>query len=197
MRSVFLSLISLFGASIGCALSAQTTINQAGRVPAGTAFRVTTIDPIDVHSAQPGAKLRGSLADPVKSNAGDILIPRGAPVQLRVVNVTRAGRIRGRDRIDLAVDSITFNGQSRQVVSTIAESRAGRKGSRTLHRTGIGAAAGAVIGGVAGGGTGALVGSLVGGGGGTAVAAATGGKHLTIPPETMFTFQLQSPLRVK
>jgi lactate permease len=43
----------------------------------------------------------------------------------------------------------------------------------------------------------AAIGSLVGGGGGAAVAAATGGKHVSIPPESVLTFQLQSPLRVR
>jgi hypothetical protein len=66
-----------------------------------------------------------------------------------------------------------------------------------LKGTGIGAAGGGVIGAIAGGGTGALVGALVGGGGGAAVSAATGKKHLSIPPESVLTFQLQAPLRVK
>ena len=105
--------------------------------------------------------------------------------------------MKGGDRIDLKVDSITFNGKSYPVISTIAGSKGGRQGRRTLRGTGIGAASGAVIGGIAGGGTGAAVGSILGGGGGTAVAAATGGKHLRLPPETMLTFQLQSPLRVR
>ena len=125
------------------------------------------------------------------------MIPRGAPVEMGVVGVQRAGRIEGRDRIDLKVDSITFDGRRFPVTSTVAESRGDRQGRRTLKGTGIGAAAGAVIGGIAGGGTGLAVGSLVGGGGGTAVAAATGGKHLTIPPESVLTFQLQAPLRLR
>jgi hypothetical protein len=111
--------------------------------------------------------------------------------------VTKSSRISGRDRIDLKMDSITFNGKSYPVVTTIAESKGGGKGSRTLRRTGAGAGAGALIGGIAGGGTGAAVGALVGGAGGTAVAAATGGSHLTIPPETVLSFQLNSHLRIK
>jgi hypothetical protein len=160
-------------------------------------MRVSTIDPIDVNSARPGARFKGSLADPVKSRDATILIPRGAAVQLSAVNVRRSGRVRGRDRIDLKVDSITFNGKTYPVVSTIAESKGSRRGSRTLRGTGIGAGAGALIGGIASGGVGLAVGALVGGGGGTAVAAATGGKHLRIPPETVLSFQFQSPLRVK
>ena len=159
-------------------------------------MRVRTIDPIEVNSARPGTRFKGNLADSVKSRDGTVLIPGGAAVQLSAVNVARSGKIRGRDRIDLKVDSITLNGKTYPVVSTINESRGGRRGSRTLRNTGIGAGAGALICGIAGGGTGAAVGALVGGGGGTAVAAASGG-HLSIPSETVLSFQFQTPLRVK
>jgi hypothetical protein len=166
-------------------------------VPAGTVLHVRTVDPIDVKAARPGSKFKGTVADPVQASSG-ALIPRGAPVLLQVVNVHRAGPMKGRDRIDLKIDSITLHGKTFPVASAILESRSGRKGNRTLRGTGIGAAAGAVIGGIAGGGTGLAVGSLVGGGTGTAVAAASGrGKHLMIPPETVLTFQLQSPLKLR
>lgn len=191
MRNTLLSSTMLLS-SLVC-VQAQ----QAVTVPAGVAIRVRTIDPIDVNSAQPGARFRGSLADPMTNLNGAVLIPRGAPVQLSVVSVRRAGRIKGRDQIDLKVDSISFNGRTHPVTSTIAESRGKSQGNRTLRGTGIGAGAGALIGGLAGGGTGLAVGALVGGGGGTAVAAATDRPHLSIPPESVLSFQLQSPLRVK
>jgi hypothetical protein len=116
---------------------------------------------------------------------------------LSAANIQKSGRVEGRDRIDLTVDSITFDGRVYPVSSSIAGSKGVKKGHRALRNTGIGAAAGGVIGAIAGGGTGAAVGALVGGGGGAAVSAATGGKHLSIPPETVLTFQLQAPLRVK
>ena len=173
------------------------TIAQAQTIPAGAPIHVRTIDSIDVKSTQPGARFRGSLADPIVGPNGAIMIPRGVPVQLSVVNVQRAGRVSGRDRIALKVDSITFNGRTYPVVSSVSESSGHGKGKRTHTRTGIGAGAGGLIGGLAGGGAGFAVGALAGGGAGTAVAAATGGKHLTIPSESVLAFQLQSPLRLK
>ena len=197
MKRVILSVALFFGASFASAISAQTTSHSTMTVPAGTAINVRTIDSIDVNTAGPGATFRGSLADPVMTSGGRVLIPRGAPVQLSTVSVQRAGRIKGRDRIVLKVNSITFNGRNFPVASTVAEQRGRREGRRTLKGAGIGAAAGGVIGAIAGGGTGLAVGSLVGGGGGTAVAAATADRHLTIPPETMLSFKLQAPLRVR
>jgi hypothetical protein len=163
-------------------------------IPAGTAVRVRTIEAIGVKSAALGTRYHGSLADPLVSHSGAILIPRGAPVTLSVVSVKKAGILSGRDRIGLKLDSITFNGKTYHLVTTVAESKGKGKGKRTLTGTGIGAGAGGLIGGLAGGGTGFAVGALVGGGGGTAVAAATGDKHLIIPPESVLTFQLHSPL---
>ena len=170
---------------------------QAVTVPSGAAVRVRTIDPIDINSAQPGMKFRGSLADPVMNINGSVLIPRGAPVQLSVVSVQKEGRLKGRDRIAVKVDSISLNGRSLPVVSSVAESRGNRQGRNTLRDAGIGAGAGGLIGGLVGGGTGLAVGALVGGGGGTAVSAATQKSRLTIPAESVLSFQLQSPLRVK
>jgi hypothetical protein len=194
MKNALVRSAVLLGISIFSGNAAQ---GQRVTVPAGHALRVRTVDPIDVNSAQPGSKFRGTLADPVTNKNGAILIPRGSPVQMSVVNVRRSGTFKGRDRIDLKVDSITFNGMTYPVVSTVAESRGHSRGRRTLSGTGIGAGAGAPIGGLAGGGAGLAAGALVGGGGGTAVAAATGKKHLTIPPESVFSFQLQSPLMLK
>jgi hypothetical protein len=189
MKHVTLSVALFFGTSFVGAISAQT-------IPAGTPINVRTIDSISVKTASPGARFRGTLADPVMIT-GRVVIPRGAPVQLSTVSVQRAGRIEGRDRITLRVASITFNGRNLPVTSTVTEQRGGRQGRRTLRSAGIGAAAGGVVGAIAGGGTGLAVGSLVGGGGGTAVAAATADRNLTIPSETVLAFKLQSPLRVK
>lgn len=194
MRNACLSMMLLAFVAVCNVGNAQT---NPMTVPSGTAIRVRTIDPISVESARPGSTFRGTLAEPLKNNAGTVLLPRGAPVQLSAVTVTKSSRIKGRDKIDLKVDSISYRGTEYPIVTSIAESKGNGKGKRTLTGTGIGAGAGALIGGVAGGGAGAALGAAVGGGGGTAVAAATGGKHLTIPPESVLSFQLQSPLRVR
>jgi hypothetical protein len=194
MRNTALSSLLLLSVSLCHTSGAQA--QTAIVLPAGTAIHVRTIDSIDIDSARQGAKFKASLADPVMSHGGAVLIPRGAPVQLSAAGVNKSGRLKGRDRIDLKVDSITFNGRTRPVVSSVAESKGTRKGRRALRNSGIGAGAGAIVGGIVGGGAGAAIGALAGGGGGAAVSAATGGKHLTIPPETVLSFQLQAPLRV-
>ncbi|HTR64362.1 MAG TPA: hypothetical protein VMH85_01225, partial [Terriglobales bacterium] len=57
-----------------------------------------------------------------------------------------------------------------------------------LEKIGGGAAAGTLIGALAGGGKGAAIGGLAGAGAGTGVAAATGKEEAVIPAETALTF---------
>jgi hypothetical protein len=192
MRNIILPAVLISVAAI----PSLTGAHPAMLIPAGTAIRVRTVDPIDIKSAHPGSEYRGNLADPVAGPNG-IQIPRGAAVRLCIVSVKRSTRISGRDKIELKVNSITFNGRDYPVMTTLMESKGIGKGGRTLKGTGIGAGAGALVGALAGGGTGAAVGALVGGGGGTAVAAATGEKHLTIPPETVLSFVLRSSLKLE
>ena len=183
------------------ALLALTALGNAAQVhtltiPAGSTVRVRTAESIDVKSVDPGYRFAGNLTDPLKSSAGTVVIPAGAPVQLSVVSVKSSSRVQGRDRLAVKVDTVAYRGRTYSLVTNVSESAGKSKGKRTLTRTGIGAGAGALIGGIAGGGTGLAVGALVGGGAGTAVAAATGGKHLAIPAESILSFQLQSPVTV-
>jgi hypothetical protein len=184
------------------ALLAFTALGNAAQVhpltiPAGATVRVRTAETIDVKNVDPGYRFAGNLTDPLKSAAGTIVIPAGSPVQLSVVSVKSSSRVKGRDRLSVKVDSVSYRGRTYSLVTNVSGAAGKSKGKRTLTRTGIGAGAGALIGGLAGGGTGLAVGALVGGGAGTAVAAATGGKHLAIPAESILSFQLQSAVTVR
>ena len=71
------------------------------------------------------------------------------------------------------------------------------KGKRTGAMVGGGAADGALIGGLAGGGKGALFGGAVGAGAGTAGAALTGNNRgIDYPAETVLLFRLSSSLNL-
>jgi hypothetical protein len=70
------------------------------------------------------------------------------------------------------------------------------KGKRSTGFIGGGAAFGAIIGGLAGGGKGAAIGALAGGGAGTAGTAFTGNKAIVLPAETLLTFRLEHSVRI-
>jgi len=52
---------------------------------------------------------------------------------------------------------------------------------------------GALVGGIAGGGTGAAIGAVSGAALGTTVAAAKGGKQVSVPSESLLEFTLEQP----
>jgi hypothetical protein len=159
-------------------------------LPAGTPFRVRTLDPIDVDVTQAGAKFRGTIDDPMMAG-GDVIVPRGADVVLIASKVKQGGRMKGSDLVELKVNTISVGGRAYQVATTLAEAKSGGEGKKTSRKIIGGAGLGAIVGGIAGGGTGAAIGAVAGGAGGTAMAAA-GQPHLKVPPETRLDFQLQS-----
>ena len=164
-------------------------------VPSGTAFRVRTIDPIDVDVTQAGATFRGALDDPIMQS-GEVIVPRGTEVVLVAAKVSQGGTMKGSDAVELKVNSILLRGRSYSIVTGIVETKSGGEGKKTARKIGGGAGLGAIIGGIAGGGTGAAIGALAGGVTGTAVAA-SGQPHLKIPSETRLEFVLRSDWKIK
>jgi hypothetical protein len=168
---------------------------NAAMIPAGTTFRVRTIDNIDVDATQSGMRFRGSLDDPIMLG-GNVLVPRGANVVLVAAKVEQGGHMKGSDLIELKVNSIAVGGRSYPVVTSLAQTKSAGEGKKTTRKILGGAGLGAIIGGIAGGGTGAAIGAVSGGAVGTAVAAGTQ-PHLKIPSETRLEFQLLADWRIK
>jgi hypothetical protein len=164
-------------------------------LPAGTAFRIRTIDAIDVDSTQAGARFRAAIDDPMMLG-GDVIVPRGADVVLVAAKVQQGGKMKGSDLIELKVNSIVVEGKSYPVVTSISETKTGGEGKKTTRKVVGGAGLGAIIGGIAGGGTGAAIGAVAGGAGGAALSAA-GQPHLKIPSETRLQFQLMSDVKIQ
>jgi hypothetical protein len=164
-------------------------------LPTGTVFRVKTIDAIDVDSTEAGMKFNAALDDPIMKG-GSVIVPRGADVVLVVSKVAQGGKMKGSDLIELKVASITVNGKSNQVVTSVTQDKSGGEGKKTTGKILGGAGLGAIIGGIAGGGTGAAIGALSGGAVGTVVAA-SGQPHLKIPSETRLEYQLMADWRVR
>lgn len=175
--------------------ASRATKRAAVVIPAGTAFRVRTVDPIDVDSTQAGVKFRGSMDDPIMLG-GDVVVPRGADVVMVAAKVAQGGRMKGSDLIQLKVNSISLRGRSYPVVTSISETKSGGEGKKTARKVIGGTGLGAIIGGIAGGGTGAAIGALAGGATGTAIAA-SGQPHLKIPSETRLQFQLVADWKIR
>ncbi len=102
-----------------------------------------------------------------------------------VVAVRKQGKFKGEGNLGIQLSRVgAYEVTTQEYEQTVK----GKKGKRTGAMVGGGAAGGALIGGVAGGGKGALIGGLVGAGAGTVGAAATGNKGVSLPAESVVSF---------
>ena len=156
-------------------------------VPAGTNLKVRLNDTLSSKSSRVGDKFTVTVLDPVKYNE--------ATVHGHVASVIKSGKIKGRTTMNLAFNSIELSDGRKGVLhgyvsrvygegSAKADEEGGvQSGSRSkqsIKRGGIGAAAGAIIGGIAGGGKGAAIGLIIGGAGGAGSLAVQGSKELKL-----------------
>lgn len=165
-------------------------------VPAGTSLTVRLGEALGSKISNSGQSFSATLANPIEVG-GAVAIPAGAAVEGTVVDAKPLGKFKGGASLDITLTSITVKGKTRAIeTSSVLRAEKG-KGKRTAVVTGGGAALGALIGGLAGGGKGAAIGAVAGGGAGAAGSAMTGNKDIVLPAESALTFKLRSPLELR
>ena len=160
-------------------------------VPAGSQLVVRVGQTLTAKGSSVGDSFSGALAQSLVVH-GVKVIKAGAPVTGTVVAAKGQGRFKGAGDLVIAVNRVG----SYSVATSSYEATVKGKGKRTGAMVGGGAGGGALIGGIAGGGKGALIGGLLGAGAGTAGAAFTGNKDISIPAESVVTFNLTEPITV-
>jgi hypothetical protein len=159
-------------------------------VPIGTNLKVRLNDTLSSKESRAGDKFTATVMDPVRFNEGTV---RG-----HIRSIVKSGKVKGRTTMNLSFDSVQLpNGKHGAMHGYItkvygskgtADNEGGvqseGRGNQTLKRSGIGATAGAIIGGLAGGGKGAAVGLLLGGAGGAGSLAIKGSKELKLESGT-------------
>jgi hypothetical protein len=164
-------------------------------VPERTAIRVTLDQSVATNRSKPGDHFAATVSEPVVIN-GKTVIPQGAHAEGLVVDSRHSGRLMGRARLRLALQTVDVNGQNYDV-RTYSHPRIGRDHKkRNWAWIGGGAAGGAAIGALAGGGTGALIGGPIGAGAGVTVALVTGKKDIKLRAETPLRFELAQPVTI-
>ena len=171
-------------------------LTAGGTVPKGTAISVITDQAVSSKNAKVGQPVSGSVAKDV-TVGGKVLIPKGSQVKLSVSSVQASGRLSTPAKLYLHLVSVSVKGKT----YTFATSSAGRtekgKGKRDAGFIDGGAAGGAAIGALAGGGKGAAIGAAAGAGAGTAGAAATGKKDIEFPAETRLSFTTRTDVAIQ
>lgn len=161
-------------------------------VPAGTQLRVRLDDTLSSKESRAGDRFTATVVNPSRYEEGK--------VTGHIRSIRKSGRVKGRTTMSLAIDSIrltdgrtgslrgevlrVYDSDSAKNVDEEGRVQSGGRGKQTLKRSGIGAVAGAVIGGIAGGGKGAAIGMIVGGAAGAGSIAVQGGKELKIESGT-------------
>jgi hypothetical protein len=162
-------------------------------IPAGTVLTVRTVDSLSSKSSQAGQTFRGTLAQPVNVG-GKTALPAGCKVTGTVVTAKAKGKIKGEGQLDLTLTSLSVGAQTYDITTRLLSSTEKGKGKRTAATAGGGAAGGALIGGLAGGGKGAAIGAIAGAGVGLVGGALTGNKQIEVPAESALSFTLATSL---
>jgi len=199
-KLILISLILL--STISVAAQAQTTKPRLRKttprpvnpvlVPVGTNLKIRLNDTLSSKESRAGDKFTATVIDPVRFNE--------ATAHGHIRSIVKSGKVQGRTTMNLSFDSIdmpgpegkrgVIHGYVTRVYSTSAKTdeeggvQSESRGNQTLKRSGIGATAGAIIGGIAGGGKGAAVGLILGGAGGAGSLAINGSKELRLESGT-------------
>jgi hypothetical protein len=173
-------LASLFALLTSVAMVAQTSQT----LPSGTEIKVRTDTAIPA-KPEANARYTASVSQDVKDGSGNVMIPHGSRAHLVAVP--------SQDGKDTTLDlrSVHVNGQTYLIEAAGSKGTPGGLGAnkRTGMYVGGGAAVGAVLGALLGGGKGAAVGAILGGGAGAGTQVLTG-KNKELPAETELSYKL-------
>ena len=161
-------------------------------LPSGTPLHVVLQQGVGTDSSSPGVMFSAVLADPIVVD-GKTVLEKGSAVAGRVVDVQKAGRVKGKATLSLALTSVEHDGKPVQIETRTYVGVAKDNKKRDIAMIGGGAGVGAAIGAIAGGGKGAATGAAIGGAGGTGAVLATRGDDLHYPPESQLNFVLSKP----
>jgi hypothetical protein len=164
-------------------------------IPAGQSMLVRMIDGVDSSKNHVGDVFHASLETDL-TVGNTVIAKKGTDIYGRLAEAKEAGHFAGSSELQLELTRIVIDGHDYPVVSSDYTLQGKGRGSNTAKKVGGLAAAGAVIGAIAGGGKGAAIGAAAGGATGAGVQVLTKGQQVRVPSETLLEFRLQQPATV-
>jgi len=168
-------------------LSVEALAQKVTELPTGTTIRVRMIDGLTSGKAQIGDIFHGTLEEAIQVGGKEVY-PKGADVTGKVSDVHTSGRLSEPGELDLVLATIASGNRASSVETQPLIIKGESRTKSNATKIGGGAALGAVIGAIAGGGKGAAIGTIAGAGAGTAGAAATGKREAVVESEAVLTF---------
>jgi hypothetical protein len=164
-------------------------------IPAGQSLLVRMIDGVDSSKNHVGDVFHASLETDL-TIGNSVVARKGTDVYGRLANAEKSGTFSGKSELQLELTRLVIDGKDYPVVSSDYTLRGKGQGASTAKKVGGVAAAGAIIGAIAGGGKGAAIGAAAGGAAGAGVQVLTKGAQVKVPSETLLEFRLQQPATV-
>jgi len=166
-------------------------------LPAGTVLPVDLVTAVGSDISRVEQRVEGRLRHAVTANGIDVL-PAGAAISGHITSAERPGRVKGRGHVAFRFTQLDTPGEGTSRISTATISRiAPATKNQDAAKIGVPAAAGAIIGGIAGGGDGAAKGAVIGGAAGTGYVLSTRGKEVRVGKGTDLAVKLTAPLTVR
>jgi hypothetical protein len=162
----------------------------------GTPINVRTQTELSTKTVKTGDTFSATLAEPILVE-GQVVAPRGARVEGRVVNSDPGGRVKGLAIISVRLTQLHVGSREVAINTGTVAHKAHATKRKDAAKVGIGAGIGAAIGAIAGGGQGAAIGAASGGAAGTGLVLATHGDPAVVPAESVLKFKLTAPVTVE
>jgi hypothetical protein len=177
-------------------------------IPANQTLHVRLDQELNSETNRVGDTFTATVVDPVYSSNGVLVIPQASTVTGRVTNVSRAGKGGEPATLDVQFTSVRLpNGVRHPINGSLTDlsdsgSKSDNEGTvsagKTSHRSakfiGGGAAGGALIGAIAGGGKGLAIGALAGAGAGLIGGKLKKGHEVKVKQGTEFGVILNRPV---
>jgi hypothetical protein len=168
-------------------MAVALSIASADTLPYGTHVAVRLGSRLSSATARTGQTFEATVARDVVVH-GKTLVKAGSPAKVKVTYAKSSGRLHKPGVVTIRLASVDGN----RVTSTAVSAKGKAHTKSNVTKIGGGAAAGALIGGLAGGGKGALIGAGAGTAAGTGVAAATGKEEAVMSSESVRVFTITS-----
>jgi HAMP domain-containing protein len=166
----------------------ETDYRMPPAIPSGTDIPVTLDENIPVTRDHIGDTFQGHITRDVKVD-GRVALVADTPVEVKLVE--QSG---GPKSATLRLVKVNVNGDMRRVQADVAKADTDERGMGTGKKTGVGAAAGAIVGAVTG--VGVLKGAIVGAGGGLAWGLLDGNQAREVKDDTPLRFSLEQDLNI-
>ena len=167
-------------------------------LPAGMVLALRLTSTVASDSSEIEDAVGAALREDVMVD-GHLIVPAGAELRGRVVDVDRSGRIKGLARVAFQFTTLEHDGDEYNLSTEAIERYAEATKGEDATKIGLGAGTGAVVGAILDGGTGAVKGAAIGAAAATGAVLVTRGAEVKLEPGEVVDTRLTAavPVRVR